>query len=242
MTNGNCPKPTLMELRPQDRDLVSVVREDLVHLEQTWTRTVSDPQLRIASTVLRRLCVDGDFAKAWRALGLPGQPKVRAPDLEGMLRGVPFDRIAFAAAAGANFGGGIVTTPIHFRGDASDLPMLGQEAPATVLMKLTKFVDSPCMIIQGRQIPRHTLITYVANKLGGAHLDDRRDPSSSKDSRYQLLDEALAVTAIGGKRSVYSELLACGQSIVASRHTRAFLKASALFVRAPDWKPPEGIG
>ena len=80
--------------------LVSVVREDLMHLGAKWDRTVSQEQLRREADVLRRLVVQDNFGKAWRESGFPKEPLVRAADLAEGLQGVSLVQVIVAQTGG----------------------------------------------------------------------------------------------------------------------------------------------
>ena len=64
------------------------------------------------------------------------------------------------------------------------------------------------------------MIQYVANKLGGAHHDERR---GVKDMKFTLLDQAVREIQIAGKSAVYFELLSCGKALIKSDDIRKFL-------------------
>src|SRR5438067_2103921 len=75
-----------MPLTPEQLAEARVVAEDLAHLMDEWVPRLDAAELRRSiSTMLRRLLADGQYTRAWRSLGLPGQPYVSAPDLDEML-------------------------------------------------------------------------------------------------------------------------------------------------------------
>ena len=56
-------------------------------------------------------------------------------------------------------------------------------------------------------ISRHETITYVANKLGGAHLDQKRDTSKILELKYQLLDSLRSNLRLADRDPVFFEVL-----------------------------------
>ncbi len=85
-------------LSPDEHSRVQTVVEDLEQLQRSWTNSVSNGHMRRESTVLRRLLVDGEYSAAWRLMGLPRSPLVRAPDLDAALGELPRKYLACAFA------------------------------------------------------------------------------------------------------------------------------------------------
>ena len=67
-------------LKKDDWDRARIVDEDLAYLIDIWQPSLDEAVLRRDSPMLRRLLVEGQYARAWRDLGLPGEPYVSAPD------------------------------------------------------------------------------------------------------------------------------------------------------------------
>jgi len=87
-------------------------------------------------------------------------------------------------------------------------------------MGLREFANSPAVIVRGTPIPRRTTIKYVANKLGGAHFDPRRE-NNDEGAMYELLDKASTI-ALLGKPAIYFELLSAGQALANAADIQAF--------------------
>lgn len=84
-----------------DQQLYELCRstlEDLVHIADSWRYDMGEADLRRASAQLRRLLVDGDYRKAWRAVGLTKEPIVHATDLQSYLGALERRYIAYAYA------------------------------------------------------------------------------------------------------------------------------------------------
>jgi hypothetical protein len=199
-------------------DLLGVVRSDLRFLADEWDGGVDDDSLRRSSPVLRRLIVDGELQRAWKAAGFTKQPCLMAHCLETRLSGVALDRIDLASAGGAHHRGmrfaGMLVENVPARGQPQGTP---SGDPPTRVFALREFVDAPGMVIRGKQVARRTVIKYVANKLGGAHHDARRGNSDEellfasldrvgRDKAFTLLDRPIA----------FYELLSIGQAIAGS--------------------------
>jgi hypothetical protein len=77
--------------------------------------------------------------------------------------------------------------------------------------KLGKYLKSTGLYFMRRRITREDVIKYVANKLGGAHLDfDTQEPT------YEALENANVNFNIMGKTGVFFELLSIGQLLTNS--------------------------
>lgn len=58
-----------------------MVAEELVYLRDEWTPKVDAASVRRISALLRSLLIDGQYARAWRAIGLPSEPYISATNL-----------------------------------------------------------------------------------------------------------------------------------------------------------------
>jgi hypothetical protein len=84
---------------PEQLAEARVVAEDLTYLMDEWVPRLDAAELRRStSTLLRRLLADGQYARAWRTLDLPGQPYVSSPDLDEMLGSIDRTLIQIAFA------------------------------------------------------------------------------------------------------------------------------------------------
>jgi hypothetical protein len=188
-----------------NNELLRVVVSDLDHLANTWNqKSVSDDDLRRGSAQLRHLLIEGTLLRAWRAKGFDKQPTILAPRLESCLK--DHASIMIAVAGGGEYEG--------LQGALAVVRKHGSEAQTqndddiTYPFKLTKFVTGCALVINGKRIKREEVIKYVANKLGGAHYDERRS-----ESAFAALDNAAGLIDFLGKNAVYFELLSIGQLV-----------------------------
>lgn len=214
-------------MTPEESYILKTVTEDLVFLREKWDQEIDDASLRRSSNVLRILLVEDAYGKAWRLAGLEKQPRIYAPDLEEALEGLPRERIRFAQAGGAVYKGVRIASALMTDFAMSDSQIKERAkkraGPPKKAFWLSEFADSPCLIINSVEVKRRELVQYVANKLGGAHLDLRRDPTKELDRKFMALD-SLPGIVIAGKASVYYELLSIGQALARSSDTEKFLK------------------
>jgi len=209
--------------------LVSVVRQDLVYLREEWDQEISDESLRRSSNVLRNLLVEDQFGKAWRLIGFERQPKIAAPDLDYYIEDLDSSRITLAQAGGASYhgmkifalaSGRYALSPEHIKKRAQKDPHALEKE-----FYLSDYLESTCMVIKGIRISRKCLIKYVANKLGGTHIDFRRDPSSDAHRQYIALDSVPNNLEVAEKKAMYYELLSIGQCIAKTADTERFISA-----------------
>jgi hypothetical protein len=84
--------------------------------------------------------------------------------------------------------------------------------PPLRLYRLSEFLASPAVVINGERINRRLVIQFVANKKGGAHFDFTR---KKDETAFQLLDK-VASYGLANKDAVYFELLSIGQDLARS--------------------------
>jgi hypothetical protein len=246
---------------PDELKQAATVYEDLTWLRDRWHPTLEPEQLRREiSPVLRRLLIQEDYRKAWQSLGLPKVPWVSAPDLNAMLGTLDRDLIVLAFAPPSatvmrvmsrmyqpNFQLPIqLETGTVFTGFHNGLGLVvvrdddeGPTPPITEQLgfrfirglPLTEWLESAAALIINECMTRKDIIHYVANKLGGAHYDRRRE---REDKRLAVLDKRLPTfTHIDGPEVTlpYIELLSIaevlGESSDAARYCREFEKAKS---------------
>jgi hypothetical protein len=192
---------------------VRIVVEDLRFLQREWGEQVDEASLRRGSTVLRRLLVQGELQRAWKAVGFSLEPEVIASTLRSTVEVVPVGTIRFAFAGGARYQGVEVRGGLDIPLDPEIEKRLDAQGVPQDRFKLKSFVEAHCMIVDGVGISRHRLIKYVANKLGGAHFDVSRDRSADGDA-FRRLDYAARTYKFLGHDAVYFELLSTGQALV----------------------------
>lgn len=219
-------------MTPEVLERIRVSAEDLSYLRREWDQDVSDSSLRRSSPILRRLLVDGLLQRAWRDLNLERQPIIRTPSLDVKLRHLALSKVTFAQAGGGKHREIVVTTVVEYGDYLSQEQALKEfgsspdDAPERDFL-LQDFVKSTCIVVKGTSIDRHTIIKYVANKLGGVHLDPRRDLNKEEELKFTLLDEVRVERVTCDKPAIYFEYLAIGQALINSPDIDRFLAIAA---------------
>ena len=215
-------------MRQDEVAMAQVVAEDLAYLCEEWDQEISDASLRRSSAVLRRLLVDNEFGRAWRALGFEEQPVVSAMDLEKVLQGSSYNDVIFAHAGGATYHGmEVFGAVLHNR--ALSPAEIRERAKFRLAIEaqplsLRKFVEAPILVVTGSRISRRELILYVANKCGGTHFDARRRTEKPLEEKFVLLDRVRAGRIqIIGKEAVYLSLLSVGQNLAEAEDTERYI-------------------
>jgi hypothetical protein len=244
------------------------VAEDLSFLMNEWQPRLEQSELRRLSPVLRRLLVQGEYGRAWRNLGLQGEPYVAATGLSEMLGIIDRTAVMLAFAPpgetvrkvlqsggqlqvvtpediapgsvivlvpGVDLGFGpilAVVPPEKLSRIAADPQREASDAIGQALgrrvvrgMGLTAFLRSPAALVAGIEVSREDVIKYVANKVGGAHFDDKRAP---RDESFSLLDRTLMKYAPEGQPEAvftYAELLSIAEFLAESSDAARFMAA-----------------
>lgn len=212
---------TLIVTKSEDY-LIKTVVEQLRYLRHEWNQNVELTSVIRNSNVLRMLLVDGNLVKAWRLCSYTYPIRLRAFTLSNIITEIGRDKIlaAFTGGAlhrGARFGLGVLTL-------AEDRDRkTGEENPHTEELTLDNYLKIPCMIIQGTDINRVELIKYVANKLGGTHIDFQRKENKPLEQKFVLLDGLHNYEQVDENVIPY-QLLSVGQELVTSKHIQRLMK------------------
>jgi hypothetical protein len=83
---------------------------------------------------------------------------------------------------------------------------------------MSNWLASTCMRVGSVSVTRRDVIQFVANKLGGVHLDSKREAAHPG---YRALDQARQALQLGDLDAVYAELAAIGQQLANSPEVQA---------------------
>lgn len=216
---------------PQDPELGRQIRSDLAYLQESWNQVeIDDDFLRRDSVILRRLLIDGGggiLRTYRRQLGQRGDLKVMTVDFKAQLEGLDRSQVKFATAGGATHMGLFVAgAVIGSSGTINDAQVKARFERGLVVRRvsLTRYLQSTCMVIDGRSIVRHNVIQYIANRFGGVHFDPTRGRSPEDvEAQFVAMDGAMDAFRVADKRFVFFELLAIGQTLVAAPDIVAML-------------------
>jgi hypothetical protein len=218
---------TLMSRERQLSNQEFVDLSDSVIGDLTWIRDadlghIDEGGLRELSARLRRLLVDGTLQRYRRAKGLKGEPRITSPALPPNIG----NRVSFSQSGGVTRNGltiaGIRTFNRALSPDKIDVFYKNSGGvPPQREQVISNWLSSPCMKIGSTSVTRRDVIKYVANKLGGVHLDSSRN--SKSDLGYIALDTARNGVRIANLDSVYAELTAIGQHFSQSTEIESLL-------------------
>jgi len=205
-------------IMPEKKDeLLKIVREDLNYLENNWNDNATEDLLRISSTILRRLIVEGMLQRAWKEHGNSKEPIIRAPHFGAMLATVYLKWLDYAVAGGGSSKGirfrfftkfNVKNPPKKISGKAGEISVLSD-----FNFSLSEYKKSPCIYFRGTKITRLQLIRYICNTKGGAHFGKGKN---AELKIYDLLDRLNDELKIANNQCVFYELLSMGQHLTSS--------------------------
>jgi len=217
-----------------NKEFLRVVAADLDYIIKEWGSEIDDDSLRRDCVILRRLLVEDNPGQAWRAVGFEKQPKILTPSLKTIGDRKSAD---FTQAGGGRYGG-VEIRDVEFHSGSNPPGEYTKKGPGLYVKKelpsrmarkplrLSDFLSSTCITVQGIELSRQDLIIYVANTLGGAHIDRERDfkKQPKRVAKFKALDSILKTTETANKEAIYYELLSIGQSLTNSRDTHKLMK------------------
>jgi hypothetical protein len=196
-------------------DLSASVLGDLAWLRNGDLNTADEAELRELSGRLRRLLVEGSLQRLRKARGMKGEPRITSPVLpDATGPDVGLTQAGGVTRAGAKVTGARIWNRALSAAEIKAEYELHKEGPATRDQTLSNWLSSTSFKVGNVSVTRRDVICYVANKLGGVHLDAERN--STKDAAYIALDQAREALRILDLDSVYAELAAIGQQLLDS--------------------------
>lgn len=212
-----------------DHELQRRVVHDLQYLAESWKGKITEDSVKDESARLRRLLIDQrpTLQLHRKQLGLRGEARIRAIDLRAALAD-NFSRAIIASAGGARVNSIDLLLPIASSSPLADPPRVPFP---TQNYRLSAYLDSPCVVVEGRSVTRLQLIKYVANKLGGVHYDTTRGP---KDRAFTLLDNHRQEMYMQGVDLIHFELMAIGQHLLRSHDVARLLPEGSFQEKIPQ--------
>lgn len=224
-----------MQLSQEDvAEALRLVRDDLAFLRSLNYSRPSRTEIRVASSILRRLLHEGMYGAAWRLAGLDAEPSVSAIDLQAVVSEIEPRYIHYAYAGGAK------TEGAHHKGyvllviPRAEVEAEGHEVVlrrvqphlkpgVTRTFSLQQFCASPAVISGAAAVSRVDVVRYVANKLGGVHWDNRRGGwTDAVSSRHRLLDERHLF--VGRLPAAFYEVISIAQCIAGSDDASRYME------------------
>jgi hypothetical protein len=215
-----------------DKYFIQTVLEDLQYLGRIWDDSVDDAVLRRDSTILRRFLLDGALNKAWKILGFTTKIHILAPRAEYYLETRESQKIDFILAGGGLYKG--VFAALAFLNKGKEVVTLPSHLnPIEHKFTLSEFLSSVSIFVDKTRISRSELVQYVANKLGGVHIDFSRTGRLAQ--KFETLDRnierfVIQDMSLKGKNTIYFELLSIGQLISRAEDIRRFTSKAEEYI------------
>ena len=199
------------------------IYDDITFIQEEWSGgSVSEQTLRRNATLLRRFIHYRELLEAWKAVIGRERYTIQALTLERLVGTSDFRGITFAAVGGAQRPGMQVAAAQVYNRVLTQQEIQAQfklGPPIPVDMSFQQFVEGACIVVEGTPISRRNLVKYVANKLGDAHYDPKRD------KRWQRLLDKAQEFSITDMNAIYHELLSMAQVIGSSPDTARLIEA-----------------
>jgi hypothetical protein len=165
-------------------DYLRVIAEDLELLKNSWTHQYPEPDIRRGSAILRRLLIENQYMNAWKHVGFDKQPTLNAVDLLSLVEGIPESQIIVSLAMGAHYRdtywAGICLTSNNMRIKTHDSMFNSQSYPGEKTYYLSDYLSSSSGIANSKHITRKDVIKYIANVLGGVHINQKQRKEEQK--------------------------------------------------------------
>jgi len=212
----------------QEEYLIKRVVQNLRYIRDNWNDSIELEEVVRSSNVLRILLVHNDLGRAWKFCGYTFPIRLQVLTLTRILSEYDRDEILTAWTGGAQYRSARFALGVAVLGEnpkaraSSNIALYRQE------LNLDEYRRNICVV--GRKegtgligINRLELINYVANKLGGTHIDFTRKSNKPLEQKFAALDEAHNYEDVE-RNIVPLQLLAIGQELVSSRHIQRLMK------------------
>jgi hypothetical protein len=211
-------------MNEQSKEIITIVKEDLLDLFQDFGGDdYIDSRIRKSASTLNMLLIENNLKNAYRLMyGNLAKIKIVSPSLDLFVKYDTDNKIVNAVAGGAHLKG--IHYALAITNEGKETIQLPEDInPINIELVIDKWLIGTGLIINKIPVSRQILITYIANKKGGKHLDYKRG-EKRKDQLYKLLDENQNTLVFDDKKNaIYLELHAIIQCLMNSPDIRKFL-------------------
>ncbi len=218
-----------MKIPASPEQIVSVC-EEVKHLIDNWESGQVEPrEIRAGSASLRRLLVHNELQKVWNFFVGDKKFMIPAPflvtDYPDLLKLIELYTCSEVQQKNMT-----ISTVMVFLGKLKMVPTGdGKFRDETVRgahieradLPLSRFIESVCIIAEGKPITRNWVVQYVANSLGGAHFGER----SRKGPVFENAMAKLKQFDVGEMPATVQELLGIAQALCKADSTRLLMEA-----------------
>ncbi|MFC2002100.1 hypothetical protein ACFLUZ_06345 [Chloroflexota bacterium] len=212
----------------QEEYLIKRIVQHLRYIRDNWNDNIELEEVVRSSNVLRTLLVHNDLGRAWRLCGYTYPIRLQVFTLKRILITYDKDKILTAWTGGARYRGTIYALGVAFSGEAPKTNSSLTTATGRQELTLDEYRKNTFMVVRAKdagliEINRLELINYVANKLGGTHIDFARKSNKTLEQKFIALDGAHNYEDVD-RNIVPLQLLSVGQELVSSRHIQRLMK------------------
>lgn len=174
-----------------DIELLCQVHEDIDHLRNASRPPFANDTPRRLANELRRLLIEGQLQAAWKMLGNPRSPVIRANKMHDFVK----RNNSFAISLGATLNGEMkIGGFMSGEGEFSKEEIESYAKESFELLNfpflMNEFLDSTSIWCENVSISRRNIILYVAVKMGGVHYDTKRK-DNKRDKIFSVIDKIL---------------------------------------------------
>lgn len=173
-----------------------------------------DADIRRGTPIIRRFIVEKELANAWRTLGREKEPTIIAPNLSSLIGDLSFDQFVMASAGGAKYNGLEMLGMSTIKGNAPPPIKDSYEVFKSYIFSLSQYLESICIIVEGKPVKRRELVKYMAYARGGVHLSPGGRTRNKEVKLFKLMEKREQLSNMNGTNWFFFELLSTGQSIV----------------------------
>ena len=212
----------------QEEYLIKRIVQHLRYIRDNWNDSIELEEVVRSSNVLRILLVHNDLGRAWKLCGYTFPIRLQVLTLTRILSEYDRDKILTAWTGGSQYRGARFALGMAVLGEKAKAHASSNIALYRQELNLDEYRRSICMVVRKEgtgliEINRLELINYVANKLGGTHIDFTRKSNKLLEQKFAALDEAHNYKEVE-RNIVPLQLLAIGQELVSSRHIQRLMK------------------
>lgn len=215
---------------PLTPEQIVSVCEEIKHLIDYWGPGEIEPrEIRAGSASLRRLLVHNELQKVWNFFVEDQKFIVPAPLLV-IDHPEQLKLIELYTCSEVRQKNMTISTVMASRGKTMMVPtgdgkfrdetVRGAHIERTNL-SLGQFIESVCIIAEGKPITRNWVVQYVANSLGGAHFGERSKKGPAFDNAMAKLKQF----DVGEMPASVQELLGIGQALCKADSTKVLMEA-----------------
>lgn len=198
-----------------EKERIKVVLMALIYLKEKWcSNNPSEAEIMMNCSYLRTLLIHNELQKAWRSCGFQGQPNIDVDSDDGI--NIDEDGLEYAQNNPVTINGMTIYSLYVYNKIKENIRSKPSDGKSKKV-KLSTYLETKCLIYEGKKRTRQYIINYACNKLGPTHFETTKREEDTERLRNEF--------KVGGDIDIlFINMLSIAQTVLRAEDIKMFME------------------